>query len=50
MWMLYVMWEASLLVRQLLAVQEGNALGWTAKESSINFRQGKSFLPSSYNL
>jgi hypothetical protein len=45
--MLYVMWEASLLVGQLLALQEGNAVGWMTKESSINFRQGKSFLSSS---
>jgi hypothetical protein len=40
--MLYVMWEASVLV-QLLALQEGSAVGWMTKESSINFRQGKSF-------
>jgi hypothetical protein len=38
------MWEASVLVGQLLALQEGSALAWMAKESSINFRQGKSFL------
>jgi len=34
------MWEASVLV----AVQEGSAVGWMTKESSINFWQGKSFL------
>jgi hypothetical protein len=45
--MLYVMWEASVLVGQLLAVQEGSAVGWITKESFINFRQGKSFLSSS---
>jgi hypothetical protein len=39
--MLYVMWEVSVLVGQLLALQEGSAVGWTTKESSINFRQGK---------
>jgi hypothetical protein len=31
------MWEVSLLVGQLLAVQEGNAVIWMTKESSINF-------------
>jgi hypothetical protein len=41
--MLYVMWEASLLFRQVLALQEGNAVGWVTKESSNNFRQGKVF-------
>jgi hypothetical protein len=45
--MFYVMWEACVLVGQLLALQEGNAVGWMTKESSINFRQGKSFLSSS---
>jgi hypothetical protein len=32
---------------QLLALEEGSAVGWLTKESSINFRQGKSFLSSS---
>jgi hypothetical protein len=41
---LFVMWEASVHVRQLLALQGGSAVGWVTKESSINFRQGKSFL------
>jgi hypothetical protein len=41
--MLYVMWEATVLVRQLLALQEGNAVGWMTKESSINFKSGKVF-------
>jgi hypothetical protein len=41
------MWAASLLVWQLLTLQEGNAVGWMTKESSINFRQGKRFLSSS---
>jgi hypothetical protein len=44
---LYVMCEASVLVGQMLALQEGNAVGWLTKESCINFRQGKSFLSSS---
>jgi hypothetical protein len=41
------MWEASVPVGQLLALQEGNAVGWMTMESSINFRQGKSFLSCS---
>jgi hypothetical protein len=41
--MLYVIWEASVLIGQLLALQEDNAAGWMTKESPINFRQGKSF-------
>jgi hypothetical protein len=45
--MLYVMWEAPVLVGQLLALQEGSAVGWMTKESSISFRQGKSVLSSS---
>jgi hypothetical protein len=39
--MVYVMWEASVLVGLLLALHEGNAVGWMTKES-INSRQGKS--------
>jgi len=35
------MWEASVLVGQLLALQKDSAVGWTAKESSISFWQGK---------
>jgi hypothetical protein len=29
--------EASVFVRQLCALQDGNAVGWMTKESSINF-------------
>jgi hypothetical protein len=47
MFMLYVVWEASVLVGHLLALHEGNAVGWMTKELSINFRQGQSFLSSS---
>jgi hypothetical protein len=39
----YVMWEAAELVGQLLALQEGSAVGWMTKESSITFWQGKVF-------
>jgi hypothetical protein len=39
------MWEASVLVGQLLALQEGNAFGWMTKQSFINFRQGPPQLP-----
>jgi len=35
------MWEASVLVGQLLALQEGSAVVWMAKESFISFWQGK---------
>jgi hypothetical protein len=45
--MIYVMWEASVLVRQLLGLQEVNAVGWMTKGSSVSFRQGKSLLSSS---
>jgi len=31
------MWEASVLVEQLLALQESLAMGWKTKESSIDF-------------
>jgi len=34
------MWDSSVLVWQLLALQEGNAVGWMNNESSISFRQG----------
>jgi len=37
------MWEASVLVGQLLALQEGIAVGWMTKESSISFWQGRVF-------
>jgi hypothetical protein len=37
------MWEASVLVGELHALQEGSAVGWMAKESSINFWQGRVF-------
>jgi hypothetical protein len=43
MFILYVTWEAPVLI----AVQEGNAVGWMTKESSINFWQEKGFLSSS---
>jgi hypothetical protein len=41
------MWE-SYVFGQLLTLQEGSALSWMTKESSINFWQGKVFshLPS----
>jgi hypothetical protein len=38
---LCVMWEASVLFRQLPAWQEGSALGWMTKESLIYFWEGK---------
>jgi hypothetical protein len=41
--MLYVMWEASVHVGQLLASQEGSAVCCMTKEFSINFWQGKVF-------
>jgi hypothetical protein len=41
---------ASVLVGQVLALQEGSAVGWMTKESSINVRQGKSFVSSSKQL
>jgi hypothetical protein len=37
------MWEASVLVGQALALQEGSAVGWMTKKSSISFWQGKVF-------
>jgi hypothetical protein len=37
MFILCAMWESSVFVGQLLALQEGCALGWMAKESSISF-------------
>jgi len=40
---LCVMWETSVLVGQLLALQEGIAVGWLTKESSISFWQGRVF-------
>jgi hypothetical protein len=30
------MWEAPVLAGQLLALQEGSAMGWMTKELSIN--------------
>jgi len=33
------MWEASVMVGQLLAVQAYSAVGWMTKESSISFWQ-----------
>jgi hypothetical protein len=41
------MYEASVLVRKLLALQEGSAVSWMTKELSVNFKQLKSFLSSS---
>jgi hypothetical protein len=43
----YVMWEASVLVGPLLALQEGSAVGWIIKELSISFQMEKNFLTSS---
>jgi hypothetical protein len=43
MFMLHVMCEASILVEQLLALQEGKVVGSMTKKSSINFRQGNVF-------
>jgi hypothetical protein len=43
--MLYVMWAAAVLVGQLLALQEGSAVGWMTKESSIN----SNFLSLNFN-
>ena len=40
MFILRVIWDSSVLVAQLLALQEGRAVGWMNKESSINFGQG----------
>jgi len=34
---LCVMWEARVLVGQVLALQEGSAVGWMANESFISF-------------
>jgi hypothetical protein len=47
MFILYVMWKASVLIEQLLALQEGSAVAWVTKETSVNFWQGKIFLSSS---
>jgi hypothetical protein len=47
MYMFYVMCDASVLVGQLLALQEGSAVGWMTKESSIKFWHVRSFLSSS---
>jgi hypothetical protein len=43
MFILYVMWEGYVLVGQLLALQDGSAVGWIIKQSSINFWQAKAF-------
>jgi len=43
MFFLYLKWEASVLVGQLLALQESVAMGWMTKESSTNLWQGKDF-------
>jgi hypothetical protein len=44
MFILYVMWEASVFVGKLFSLQEVSAVGWMTSESSINVRQGKIFL------
>ena len=41
MFILCVRWEASVPDGQLLALQEGSAVVWMAKQSSINFWHGK---------
>jgi hypothetical protein len=41
--MLYVVWEPSVLIGQLLALKEGIAVDWMTKQSSISFRQEKVF-------
>jgi hypothetical protein len=43
MFILCVMWEACAVVVQLLALQEGSAVGWITKESPINLWQGRVF-------
>jgi hypothetical protein len=40
---LCVIWETPVLVGQLLALQEGSAVGWMTMESLINFCQEKCF-------
>lgn len=40
---LNVIWDASVLVGQLLALHEDSAVGWMTKESFNNFSQGKVF-------
>jgi hypothetical protein len=39
--MLYVIWETSVRVGKLLALQEGNAVGWMTKGLSTSFKQEK---------
>jgi hypothetical protein len=39
MFILYVICEVSVLVEELLALQEVSSVGWMTKESSINFWQ-----------
>jgi len=39
MFILYVMWESSVLAGHLLALQENSTVGLMTKESSINFWQ-----------
>ena len=38
---LNVIWDASVLVGQLLALHEDSAMGWMTKELFINFSQGR---------
>jgi hypothetical protein len=40
---LFIMWEVSVFFGQLLALQEGMAVGWMTKESSISFWNGQVF-------
>ena len=43
MFMLYVMWNTSVLIEHMPALQEGSAVGWMTKESYISVRQGEVF-------
>ena len=43
MFILNVMWDASVLVGQLLVLHEDSAMGWMTKELFINFSQGRVF-------
>jgi len=40
---LFIMWEVCVFFGQLLALQEGGAIGWMTKESLINFWHRKVF-------
>jgi hypothetical protein len=43
MFMLCAMWNTSVFVEHMHALQEDSAVGWMTKESLINFWQGKFF-------